>query len=127
MYINGAKVAAAISLMYVLHTLSTAIEATFTGIPFSVVWFALRQPQPLATTIVCLLLGFGLWRQYRWAWWLGISAAVVQLGRIIELWAISPSVATDNLISQAFVISFLVIIALPSTRRLCVRVFQIRV
>ena len=125
MYINGAKIAAAISLVYVLHTLSAAIEAAFAGIPASVIWVVLKQPQPLGTTLVCLLLGFGLWRQYRWAWWLGAAAAVIQLGRIAELWINAPPVATENLFSQAIVVSFLIVIALPSTRRSCVRVCQI--
>ena len=126
MCINGAKIAAAISFLYVLHTVSAAIEAAFTGIPVSVIWFVLKQPQPLGTSIVCLLLGFGLWRQYRWAWWLGAAAAVIQLGRIAEFWVNAPSIATENLFPQAIVVSFLVVIALPSTRRLCVRVCQNR-
>ena len=126
MCINGAKIAAAISLLYVLHVLNTAIETALTGVPVSVIWFVLKQPQPLGTTIVCLLSGFGLWCQYRWAWWLAITAATIQLGRIAEFWVNAPSIATENLFSQAIVVSFLIVISLPNTRKLCIRSCQIR-
>lgn len=126
MYINSAKTAAAISLMYVVYTLSTAIEAALNGIPVSAIWFVLKQPQTLAASTVCLLLGFGLWRQYHWAWWFGFTAAIVQLGRIAELWIYAPTVAIENLLSQAIVVTFLTVLALPNTWRLCVRDYQIR-
>ena len=40
--------------------------------------------QPLTWLLVAfgLVIGWGLWQRFAWAWWLGVAAALVQLVRL---------------------------------------------
>lgn len=42
----------------------------------------LSQPVVWITLLVAVLVAFGLWRRYAWAWWLGVGTAAWQVFRI---------------------------------------------
>ena len=75
-----------------------------------------------------LLIAWGLWRHFRWSWWLGLIAVIYQLSRltprIIKLWSsenITPwSIMGMNVVFALFA-AFLIVLILPSTRKVCSR------
>jgi hydrogenase/urease accessory protein HupE len=44
----------------------------------------LSQPWLWVALLIALLVMYGLWRRYAWAWWLGILAAGFQVFRILS-------------------------------------------
>lgn len=46
----------------------------------------LAEPTIWIALLLVVLVTFGLWKRYAWAWWLAIAAAGFQLFRIFEAW-----------------------------------------
>jgi benzodiazapine receptor len=44
----------------------------------------LSQPWVWVALLIALLVMYGLWRRYAWAWWLGLLAAAFQVFRILS-------------------------------------------
>jgi hypothetical protein len=42
----------------------------------------LHHPLTWLVVVLAALVAWGLWRRYRWAWWLGLAGALVQLFRM---------------------------------------------
>lgn len=47
---------------------------------------SLSQPFVWITLLVAMVVAFGLWKRYAWAWWVGVAAAAYQIFRIGEAW-----------------------------------------
>lgn len=47
---------------------------------------SLSQPAVWVVLLVAVLVAYGLWKRYAWAWWLGLGAAGFQLFRIVSAW-----------------------------------------
>ena len=121
MRIDGGKFAALIALAFLSLALSGAFEAALSGISTQIIQAIWLQPRSIATTLVCLIVAIGLWQHLRMAWWLGTIAGAIQIFFIVQLWAMSPAIAIENVPSQLLVVGFLLVLAHPQTRRLCVR------
>lgn len=81
---------------------------------------SMSRPFVWITLLVAMVVAFGLWRRYAWAWWIGVAAAAYQLFRIGEAWyhhglARVPGVPT--LIAIALLVVILVLL-LPRRSRL---------
>ena len=44
----------------------------------------LAQPAMWITLLVAVLLTWGLWKRYAWAWWLGVAAGAFQCYRLVS-------------------------------------------
>jgi uncharacterized membrane protein (DUF2068 family) len=80
----------------------------------------LSQPATWIAGLTALLVAWGLWKHYRWAWWLGMGAASFQLYRvgswIVDHFGLSRPPAFAPLLVAVLLLTFLVL-ALPSSVR----------
>ena len=81
---------------------------------------ALAEPTIWIALALVVLVTFGLWKRYAWAWWLGVAAAAFQLFRIFEAWydrGLARVPGVPALISLALLLLLLVLL-LPRRSRL---------
>ena len=81
---------------------------------------ALAEPTIWIALALAVLVTFGLWKRYAWAWWLGVAAAAFQLFRIFEAWydrGLARVPGVPALISLALLLLLLVLL-LPRRSRL---------
>lgn len=120
-----AQLAACIALTYVfvvlggifLHYLNTGDAYTLK--------FSLMLPSTWVATIVSVVVAWGLWQRFRWAWWLGLAAALLQLVRMSS-WLFHHFSATNPpgfgvFLVLGLVLAFFVTLVLPGTRTACAR------
>lgn len=75
--------------------------------------------------LLSLLLAWGLWARYAWAWWLGLAAALVQGWRLVSAHVVQhgavrvPGVTT--LVVLALLLVFIVLLFMPKARAACNR------
>jgi hypothetical protein len=75
------KVAAAIAAAYILVMLGgVLLNFVFTGDAFTLK-YSLSLPSVWIAVGACLVISWGLWQRFRWAWWLGFVAAT---GRLLD-------------------------------------------
>ncbi|MBU1237977.1 MAG: hypothetical protein KJ634_13775 [Gammaproteobacteria bacterium] len=100
-----------------LHYLSTGDAYTLK--------FSLMLPSTLGAIIISGVVAWGLWNRFRWAWWLGIVAALFQLVRMSSWLSQHFSAAKlpgfGVLLVLALVLVFLIVLILPGTRAACAR------
>jgi hypothetical protein len=76
------RIASVIALAYLAVVLGgTLVHFANTGDTYTL-RVSLTQPATWLASIVAAVVAFGLWRRYRWAWWLGVGAAAFQLFRL---------------------------------------------
>jgi len=75
--------------------------------------------------LLCLVLTFGLWTRYAWAWWLGLVAALFQGWRIVSAHIAHRGLVsipgTTTLIVLVLLLVFLVLLFMPKARATCNR------
>lgn len=120
-----ARIAALTALAYVLLVLGDSlIRIAFTGDFFS---FRMSFSQPL-TWLICvfaLVIVWGIWQRYAWAWWLGLAGGGYQLFRLLRwLFAnhnLSYLPGPGVLLPLCLLLFFLLMLLLPGTRAACSR------
>lgn len=115
MKLNRAKTSAAIACLYLLVSLTPAIDAINAGMPFEAVWLIIRQPVNLEITAVCIVLIVILWCQLSWARWLGVAVGTTQLMRIIWFWSAHLEIARESIVLHLLVVLFLLVLCIPDT------------
>lgn len=78
----------------------------------------------LITALVVLII-FGVWKRYAWAWWLGVAAAALQLVRM-AMWVaqhhtLSRLPGEGTLLVLGLLLTFLVLMLSPGMRMACRR------
>lgn len=120
-----ARLTALVAVVYVVLVLGASLlRVTLTGDFFS---FRLNFVQPI-TWLVCILglvIAWGVWRSYAWAWWLGLAAAGFQLYRfgswLLANYSLSYLPGPNALLPLLLLLGFLVLLLLPGTRAACSR------
>jgi hypothetical protein len=86
---------------------------------------AFTQPMTWLVFALTLLVAWGIWKHFAWAWWLGVIGGLVQLGRL--LWWAAHRFDLNHLPGQgvwlvfAVLVTFLVLMVLPAVRHACQR------
>ena len=87
---------------------------------FRALGHSLMQPTVWITLAVALLVCWGLWKRYAWAWWLGLVAAGYQLAMIVLAYVRGGSIGrvpgTWTLISLCLLALVLVMLATRKAR-----------
>lgn len=82
---------------------------------------------PLSWLIMALILLviFGVWKRYAWAWWLGVAAAGFQLVRlgmwVVQHYSLSRLPGEFTLLVLGLLVTFLVLMLSPGMRMACRR------
>jgi len=119
------RLAAALAFAYALLVLGAPlIDAGFGGRSVSL---RVNLVQPLTWLLVALglLVGWGLWQRYAWAWWLGVAVALVQLVRLGMALAAhfswSRLTAPSMLLQLGLLLAFLALLLPARVRAACNR------
>lgn len=120
MAITRIHLAAATAVAYSVVVLcGTLIRFALTGDAFTL-RFSFSQPATWVAGVTALLVAWGLWKHYRWAWWLGMAAASFQLYRVgswlVDHASFSRPPAFGPLLLAVLLLSFLAL-AFPSRVR----------
>ncbi len=87
--------------------------------------FSLLLPATLIALLLASTIAWGLWKELRWAWWLGLLGSLLQLVRMSKwLWhnfSQSGFPSPGVLLVLCILVAFLVTLLLPGTRTACVR------
>ncbi|MCZ4306257.1 hypothetical protein O4G98_16090 [Zoogloeaceae bacterium G21618-S1] len=115
----------AIALVYLVAVPGTSlIRAAISGDALTL-RLSFGTPMLWLTTAVIVLIIFGLWKRFAWAWWLGIAAAGFQLVRmglwVSQHYSLSRLPGEGTLLVLGLLVSFLVLMLLPGTRMACRR------
>lgn len=125
MLITFNRVASLLAAVYVALVLGGSIlRYLVTGDLYTLQYSLLLPATILASAIGCLV-AWGLWRAFKWAYWLAVFATAVQLLRF-GVWfmgALSSSIQPGiGVYLVALVLSTLLfVLALPHTRKACTR------
>lgn len=120
-----ARIASLVAIAYVLVVLGgSLVRVALTGDFFS---FRVSFAQPV-TWLVCLaalVIAWGIWRCYAWAWWLGLAGVCFQLYRfgnwLIANYGFSHLPGSGVLLVLILLLLFLLMLLLPGTRAACSR------
>lgn len=122
---NG-KLASLIAVFYVLFFFGGIFVHFFISGEVYTLKYSLSLLRTWLAAIGGLLIAWGLWRHYRWSWWLGLVAVIYQLygisPKIVKYWPFENfSLSTAIGINVIFILFsiFLVLLILPSTRKVC--------
>jgi hypothetical protein len=83
------------------------------------------QPVTWLVGLLALVIAWGLWMRYAWAWWLGLAAALFQAWRLA--WPLfagdgAPRLpGTTTMLVLALLLVFLVLLFMPKARAACNR------
>jgi hypothetical protein len=74
--------------------------------------------------LLCIVMAWGLWARYAWAWWVGLLAALVQGWRIVSAHVHAGSVRMPGVTTMLVLLLLLVFLAMlfmPKARATCNR------
>ncbi|ATE59899.1 hypothetical protein [Thauera sinica] len=87
--------------------------------------FSLLLPSTWTATLVAGVAAWGLWHRFRWAWWLGIAAALFQLVRMSPWLYLHHGMdrlpGFGPLLVLVLLLAFLITLLLPGTKAACTR------
>lgn len=86
---------------------------------------SLGDPLSWLITVLIVLIVFGVWKRYAWAWWLGVAAAAVQLARmgmwVAQHYSLSRLPGEGTLLVLGLLVVFLALMLSPGMRLACRR------
>jgi translocator protein len=122
---DTAKVAASIAVFYVVFFVGGMFHAYYTSGSEYTLRYSLALPETWLAALGSIVIGYGLWRHYRWAWWLGLVGVALQLigisqslSRFLLHGDLPPA---SMLVVAALFVIFTVLLLLPKTRAACIR------
>lgn len=125
MKLNHAQIAGLVSVTYVLFFFGGIFIHYFTSGEAYTLKFSLMLPSVWAAALGGLAIGWGLWHQYRWAWWLGLIGVLLQLigsfRHLIRLTSINIIPSVGVIVVLCLFIIFLTLMLLPTTRKQCTK------
>lgn len=125
MKINNAKIAGGIAAFYVTFFVSGIFIHYFLTGEIYTLKYSLMLPSVWITAIMGLIISWGLWNHYRWAWWLGLGAGTYQLLAsilyVIEQALSGITIKFGVIAVLVLLICFLTFLLLPATRKQCIR------
>jgi translocator protein len=119
------RVASVIAVTYVVVALGSALLHFSSGGHAYTIRFNTTHLILWLEAILAIIIAYGLWQRYSWAWWLGIGAAAWQLfrlgSRIFKHFSLSHPPGAITLFIAALLIGFLVLLFQSKTRTSCNR------
>jgi hypothetical protein len=122
---DRARLASCIALAYVAVVLGgVLLRYVMTGDGYTA-RYSLMLPSTWIAIAVAALVAWGLWRRFRWAWWVGLAAVLTQFV-LMTSWMIDHFTFTKLpgwgvFVVFALLVAFLVVLLLPGTRSACSR------
>jgi len=122
---DRAKLAGSIAALYVIFFLGGMfLHLLLTG-DISAFKYGAALPRTWIAAAVGLLIAWGLWHHYRWAWWVGLAAVLIQLVDMSRLLAVFLAHASappwSMLVVLSLYIGFLTVLVSPQARQRCTR------
>ena len=125
MSVNNTKIAATIATVYVIFFFGGIFVHYFTTGDAYTLKYSLMLPSVWIAAVLSLVIAWGLWQKFLWAWWLGLISVVFQLIAHVRHMRkfISLDLPLTFGILSVFVmlVSFLFFILLPKTKKQCTR------
>lgn len=122
---DRAKLASIIAIAYVMFFLGGMFLHFFLTGDISAFKYGAALPRTWIAAGVGLLIAWGLWHHYRWAWWLGLTAGLIQLVGIFPRMAVFFSHESippwSMLVVLSLFVGFLVVLVSPEARQRCTR------
>jgi translocator protein len=122
---DRAQLASYIALAYVFVVLGGIFLHFLSSGEVYTLKFSLMHPGTWLATIVGGTAAWGLWHRYRWAWWLGLVAALFQLVRmsswLFQHFNLERLPGFSIALVLILMVSFLVVLIVPGTRTVCSR------
>ena len=119
------RLASATAVAYIVVVFGgTLVQFALSGGAFTL-RFSLSQPAVWLAAVLAGLVAWGLWRQYKWAWWLGMAAGGYQLFRVsapmVERFSFSRPPAFGPLLVAGLLLVFLILLFPSQVRASCNR------
>ncbi|BAL25649.1 hypothetical protein [Azoarcus sp. KH32C] len=119
------RLASATAVAYIVVVFGgTLVQFALGGGAFTL-RFSLSQPAVWLAALLAGLVAWGLWRQYKWAWWLGMVAGGYQLFRVsapmVERFSFSRPSAFGPLLVAGLLLVFLILLFPSKVRASCNR------
>lgn len=122
---DHAKLASVIAIAYVIFFLGGMFLHLFLTGDASSFKYGAALPRTWIAAGVGLLIAWGLWHHYRWAWWLGLASVLIQLAGMFPRMAIFLSHQSvppwSMLVILSLFVSFLIVLVSPKARQRCTR------
>lgn len=123
MKLNYAKFAGLIAVTYVCFFFGGIFVHYFISGEIYTLEYSLMLPRTWVTAVVGLVVGWGLWSQYRLAWWGGLVSVIFQLfgvtNHVIKLNSNNIFPSFSVIIVFLLLAIFFVLILLPETKKQC--------
>lgn len=125
MRLDNTKIAAAIATLYVFFFFGGIFVHYFTSSDIHTLKYSLMLPSVWIATVLGLLIAWGLWRKFLWAWWLGLAGGLFQLvasvRHMLKFMSLDLPLTFGILSVFIMLVSFLFFVLLPSTKKQCAR------
>lgn len=123
--LTSIRVAAVVALGYALWVLAGGAVRFGAGAEAVTLRLSLAQPVTWLVGLLALVIGWGLWVRYAWAWWLGLAAALFQAWRLawpLVAGAGAPRLpGLTTLLVLFLLLVFVVLLLMPKARAACSR------
>jgi uncharacterized membrane protein (DUF2068 family) len=123
--VTAVRVAALVAIGYGLWVLVGGPVRFGAGADALSVRMSLGNPIAWLVGLLAIVIGWGLWVRYAWAWWLGLAAALFQTWRIVYPIFSRPGAprlpGAETLIVLAMLLVFVLLLFMPKARATCNR------
>ncbi len=118
--LTSIRVAALVAFGYALWVLAGGAVRFGAGAQAVTLHLSMAQPAAWLVGLLALVVAWGLWVRYAWAWWLGLVAALFQAWRLawpLFAGAGAPRLpGTTTLLVLALLLVFVVLLFMPKAR-----------
>ncbi len=125
MNVNYTKIAASISAVYVLFFFGGIFVHYFNTGDAYTLKYSLMLPTVWIAATLGLVIAWGLWKKFLWAWWLGLVSVLFQLiahiRHMLKFISLDLPLTFGILAVFVMLVSFLFLILLPQTKKQCTR------
>ncbi|WBY02991.1 hypothetical protein PE066_05500 [Ramlibacter tataouinensis] len=123
--IASIRVAAFVALGYSMWVLAGGAVQIGAAAQAMTLRLSVAQPVTWLVGLLALVVAWGLWMRYAWAWWLGLAAALFQAWRMA--WPLFAGAGAPRLpgmttlLVLALLLVFVVLLFMPKARAACNR------
>lgn len=123
--LTSIRMAAMVAFGYALWVLAGGPVRLGAGAQVVTLRLSAAQPVTWLVGLLTLVIAWGLWMRYAWAWWLGLVAALFQAWRLawpLVAGAGAPRLpGTTTMLVLALLLVFVVLLFMPKARATCSR------